>query len=150
MSVYIQILMFIVIALLAIYAIVLCVQLWKVKRVEAVKAVEEQQWVDNQKKETQESIDILVRCLLQDQLSLTEAAIRVSSLAKVLKLTEVEQQFYIPFDNLAMATSHIPILADWGKLSAKEQKRFNDEREIIEGEHKDKVLEAAERLNKLQ
>ena len=150
MSVYIQILMFIVIALLAIYAIVLCVQLWKVKRIEAVKTVEEQQWVDNQKKETQESIDILVRCLLQDQLSLTEAAIRVSGLAKVLKLTEVEQQFYIPFDNLAMATSHIPILADWGKLSAKEQKRFNDEREIIEGEHKDKVLEAAKRLHKLQ
>jgi hypothetical protein len=142
--------MFSVIALLALYAIVLCVQLWKVKRIEAVKTVEEQQWVDNQKKETQESIDILVRCLLQDQLSLTEAAIRVSGLAKVLKLTEVEQQFYIPFDNLAMATSHIPILADWGKLSAKEQKRFHDERGIIEGEYKDKILEAAERLHKLQ
>ena len=52
MSFNIQILMFSVIALLALYAIVLCVQLWKVKRIEAVKTVEEQQWVDNQKKET--------------------------------------------------------------------------------------------------
>ena len=53
-------------------------------------------------------------------------------------------------DNLAMATSHIPILTDWGKLSAKEQKRFNDEREIIECEHKDKVLSAAKRLSQPQ
>ena len=58
--------------------------------------------------------------------------------------------FSIAFDNLAMATSHIPILTDWGKLSAKEQKRFNDEREIIEGEHKDKVLSAAKRLSQPQ
>ena len=88
--------------------------------------------------------------MLQDQLSLTEAAIRVSGLAKSLKLSEIEQQFYIPFDELAMATSHIPILADWGRLSSKEQKRFNRERETIEGEYKDKILSSARQLNKPQ
>jgi hypothetical protein len=150
MPVYIQVFMLVVIILLSIYAIVLCKQLWTLKRNESIDKNKELQRVENKKRETQESIHILVRCLLQDQVSLTEAAIRVSGLAKVLKLSEVEQQFYIAFDNLAMATSHIPILADWGKLSAKEQKRFNDEREIIEGEHKNKVLDAAKRLSQPQ
>lgn len=150
MPVYIQFFMLVVIVLLSVYAIVLCKQLWTLKRNRAIDKNKELQRVENKKRETQESIHILVSCLLQDQVSLTEAAIRVSGLAKILKLSEVEQQFYIAFDNLAMATSHIPILADWGKLSAKEQKRFNDQREIIESEHKDKVLDAAKRLSQLQ
>lgn len=150
MSVYIQIFMFAVIILLSVYAILLCKQLWSLKRNEAIDKNKELKRVENKKRETQESIHILVSCLLQDQVSLTEAAIRVSGLAKILKLSDVEQQFYIAFDNLAMATSHIPILTDWGKLSVKEQKRFNDEREIIEGEHKDKVLDAAKRLSQPQ
>ncbi len=150
MPVYIQIFMLAVIILLSVYAISLCKQLWKLKRNEAIEKNKALQHSDNKKREAQESIHILLSCVLQDQVSLTEAAIRVSGLAKVLKLSEVEQQFYIAFDNLAMATSHIPILTDWGKLSAKEQKRFNDEREIIEGEHKDKVLSAAKRLSQPQ
>ena len=150
MPVYIQIFMLAVILLLSVYAILLCKQLWQLKRKQTLDKNKEQQRVENKKIETQESIHILVSCLLQDQVSLTEAAIRVSGLAKALRLSDVEQQFYVAFDNLAMATSHIPILADWGKLSAKEQKRFNDERGIIEGEHKDKVLDAAKRLSQPQ
>ena len=150
MPIYIQILMLAVILMLSVYAILLCKKLWQLKRKQTLDKNEKQQRVENKKIETQESIHILVSCLLQDQVSLTEAAIRVSGLAKALRLSDVEQQFYIAFDNLAMATSHIPILADWGKLSAKEQKRFNDERGIIEGEHKATVLEAAKRLSKPQ
>ena len=150
MPVYIQVLMFAVILLLSVYAIWLCKKLWKLKRDEVIDNNKEKLRVENKKIEAQESIHILVSCLLQDQVSLTEAAIRISGLAKALKPSEVEQQFYIAFDNLAMATSHIPILEAWGKLSAKEQKRFNEERGIIEGEYKDKVLDAAKRLSQPQ
>jgi len=150
MSVYIQIFMLAVILLLSVYATLLCKKLWQLKRKQTLDKNKEQHRVKNKKIETQESIHILINCLLQDQVSLTEAAIRISGLAKALKLSDIEQQFYIAFDNLAMATSHIPILEAWGKLSAKEQKRFNDERGIIEGEHKDKVLDAAKRLSQPQ
>lgn len=154
MYLYIQILMSVIVVVLAAYALSLCIKLFRLKRrvLEQRKAQSEAQKkvADKKNIETQESIDILLRCLLQDQLSLTEAAIRVSGLAKSLKLSEIEQQFYIPFDELAMATSHIPILADWGRLSSKEQKRFNSEREIIEGEYKDKILFTARQLNKPQ
>ncbi|MBT5923038.1 MAG: DUF2489 domain-containing protein [Cellvibrionales bacterium] len=150
MSVYIQVFMLAVIFTLSAYAILLCKKLWKLKRDATTDKNKEQQRVENKKIETQESIHILISCLLQDQVSLTEAAIRISGLAKSLKLSDIEQQFYIAFDNLAMATSHIPILEAWGKLSTKEQKRFNDERGTIEGEHKDKVLDAAKRLRQPQ
>ena len=154
MYLYIQILMSVIVVVLVAYALSLCIKLFRLKRrvLEQRKAQSEAQKkvADKKNIETQESIDILLRCLLQDQLSLTEAAIRVSGLAKSLKLSEIERQFYIPFDELAMATSHIPILADWGRLSSKEQKRFNSEREIIETEYKDKILSTARQLNKPQ
>ena len=154
MYLYIQIIMSVIVVVLAAYALSLCVKLFRLKRRVSEKRqaqIKEQKSVAKKKNiEAQESIDILLRCLLQDQLSLTEAAIRISGLAKTLKLSEVEQQFYIPFDELAMATSHIPILSDWSRLSSKEQKRFNSEREIIEGEYKDKILSTAKQLNKPQ
>lgn len=157
MYLYIQILMSVIVVVLAIYALSLCIQLFRLKRRVAEQAMqtaaqkdEQQKQSDKKRVEAQESINILLRCLLQDQLTLTEAAIRISGLAKVLKLSEVEQQFYIPFDDLAMATSHIPILADWGRLSSKEQQRFNIERETIESEYKLKILAAAKQLNKPQ
>ena len=154
MYLYIQILMSVIVVVLAAYALSLCIELFRLKRrVSATRQTQseaQKKVADKKNIETQESIDILLRCLLQDQLSLTEAAIRVSGLAKTLKLSEIEQQFYIPFDELAMATSHIPILADWSRLSSKEQKRFNSEREIIEGEYKDKILSVARQLNKPQ
>ncbi|MDG1292635.1 MAG: DUF2489 domain-containing protein [Pseudomonadales bacterium] len=142
--------MSVIVVVLAAYALSLCVKLFRLKRRVSEQSEAQKKVADKKNIETQESIDILLRCLLQDQLSLTEAAIRVSGLAKSLKLSEIEQQFYIPFDELAMATSHIPILADWGRLSSKEQKRFNSERETIEGEYKDKILSSARQLNKPQ
>ena len=154
MYLYIQIIMSVIVVVLAAYALSLCIKLFRLKRRVSEKRqaqIKEQKSVVKKKNiEAQESIDILLRCLLQDQLSLTEAAIRISGLAKTLKLSEVEQQFYLPFDELAMATSHIPILADWGRLSSKEQKRFNSEREIIESKYKDKILSTARQLNKPQ
>ncbi len=103
-----------------------------------------------QQQEASASIDVLVRCLIQEQVSLTEASIRISGLAKTLVLSDVEKEFYLPFDQLALVTSHIPILQEWGKLSAKEQLYFEQERAILEQEHKRRVLSAAQQLMRPQ
>ena len=79
MPVYIQIFMLAVIILLSVYAISLCKQLWKLKRNETIEKNKALQHSDNKKREAQESIHILLSCVLQDQVSLTEAAIRVGT-----------------------------------------------------------------------
>ena len=154
MPVYITVIMFLIIMALAAYALSLCLQLLKQKRQQA-RQLEQQKRMQEQRAqgkpvEAQASIEILLRCLLQNQVSLTEAAIRVSGLAKALKGSEVEQSFYAPFDALALATSHIPILDAWAKLSAKQKRAFEIERASIESEHRDSIVNAANQLLKPQ
>ena len=100
--------------------------------------------------DNQNSIDIIARCLLQEQVTLTEAAIRISTLARSLSPALVEQQFYLPFDALAKATSHIPILDSWQQLPREQKKQFSIERESIEQAHKQRVLDAAQQLITMQ
>lgn len=151
---YIIGLMSLVVLALAVYAASLVIKLLKQKRQQADiaerQALERNQSSAGKRVDAQASIEILIRCLLQDQVSLTEAAIRVSALAKTLGHSEVEQSFYKPFDSLAMATSHIPILQDWAKLSNKERKQFDSQRAEIESEHRDTVMSAAKQLVKPQ
>ena len=72
----------------------------------------------------------------------TEASIRISGLAKMLDLDEDERKQYQAFDDLAFATSHIPILADWKRLSSKERYKFTLERETIESKFEARIQHA--------
>ena len=146
MPIYITVLMLLIVIALAIYALALCLKLLKQRRHQAKQLEQQAQTAQAKRVDAQASIEILLRCPLQDQVSLTEAAIRVSGLAKVLRNSEVEQSFYAPFDALAMATSHIPILEDWKKLPAKQKREFDIERATIESEHRERVINAAKQL----
>jgi hypothetical protein len=147
---YVIAIMAVIVLILLAYTISLCLRLWRQNRSIAQQAEDRKQSLQAKRLDAQASIDILLRCVLQDQVSLTEGAIRISGLAKVLGSAVVEQTFYQPFDALAMATSHIPILDDWAKLSSKEKRRLDEERAVIEGEHRDKVMHAAKQLLKPQ
>ena len=142
MEIYAQLTMLIIIAGLSVYALYVCGILWLQKKSTAA----DQSVLKKQRKvsrlEHQESIAVLIRCLLQKQVSITEAAIRISSLAKMLDLNEDERKQYQAFDDLAFATSHIPILADWKRLSAKEQYKFTLERETIESKFEERIQHA--------
>ena len=82
--------------------------------------------------DARQSVQIIARALVQKDLSETEAAMRIAWLSQQIKLIEEEAQHVSVFQQLAVATSHIPILDDWAALSKSEKRRLDAERESIE------------------
>lgn len=102
--------------------------------------------VNEQRERTNKSIQILARAVYQDELTLTEASIRISHLLDQLDVEESIKTEFSAFYQLRQRTEHIPILADWKKLSAREQRVFDKERLQQEAAYYDFVMDAAKRI----
>lgn len=133
------------IALLAVggYAAYLALQLYR-----------RRQQLDNSKRElkhqlkakdveARQSVQIIARALVQKDLSETEAAMRISWLSQQIALSADEAQHFSVFQQLAVATAHIPILNDWAALEKSEKRRLNTEREGIELTFRDFIQASA-------
>ncbi|NHN39314.1 DUF2489 domain-containing protein [Pseudomaricurvus alcaniphilus] len=92
------------------------------------------------------SIQLIARGMLDDQLTLTEGAIRIKVMLDGLAVEEDTRQAYVAFYHLAAATDHIPILGEWKKLSTKQKLQFDSQREQLERDHREFVLDAAKRI----
>lgn len=92
------------------------------------------------------SIRVIAAAIEADQVTLTEGAIRISMLVSQLELEEDEQANYQVFFQLAEATSHIPILEEWKKLSTREKLRYDRERTDIEEKYREFAVDAAHKL----
>jgi hypothetical protein len=92
------------------------------------------------------SITILARAMLQEQVSKTEASIRISTLARGLPAEAFERAMYYPFDELAKATAHIPTHQRWRRLTSIQQDRLDAERKVLEQDHAEAVNGAATAL----
>ncbi|MBT8148546.1 MAG: DUF2489 domain-containing protein [Pseudomonadales bacterium] len=101
---------------------------------------------DQHKLGHRESILVLARCVVQKQVSSTEAAIRITALARALPANEARSEAYNAFENLANATAHIPILEAWQALGKAERKAFEQERLRIEESHHAEIMAAADAL----
>ena len=97
---------------------------------------------DKKRREHINSVLILSRALLQDEVTLTEASIRIYGLAQILSLNEEGMEKLSVFKQLAEATSHIPILDRWKALSKQDKRRFEKERLSIEDKYRDFVISA--------
>lgn len=150
MPMIVVVLMTLSVVALAGYAGYLLIQLAQKRAGERRQQQIADQTLSEKRLDNQSSIDIIARCLLQGQVSLTEAAIRISTLARAMNPALVEQQFYLPFDELAKATSHIPILDSWRQLPREQKKQLSIERGNIEQMHKQRVLDAAQQLITIQ
>jgi len=101
--------------------------------------VEHRQWLNK-------SIQILAQAVDNNELTLTEASIRISGLLDALAVsTEVKTEFSA-FYQLREKTSHIPYLDAWKNLSNAEQKKFDIERLHHETTFNDFVLDASKRI----
>ena len=98
------------------------------------------------RQKTNNSIRILARGLVSDQLTLTEGCIRISALLDSLGVSDEQKQDYRAIFQLANETAHIPILAQWKKLSKQEQINFDIERVTLEQKYADFVKDNALRL----
>jgi len=93
-----------------------------------------------------DSIIVILRAMLEGQVTLTEASIRVSVLIGVLDLPQAELEKYVAFSKLAQATSHIPILDEWKALPKADKTRLDKERRVHEEKYHDFLCSAAEHL----
>lgn len=92
------------------------------------------------------SVHIIARAVIDDQVTLTEASIRINALMPVLGLDKhVEEEFSV-FRQLAEATAHIPILDKWKALPKKQKRAYDAERENIESDFRDFVVAASEKI----
>jgi Tfp pilus assembly protein PilV len=121
------------------------------KRVAAERA--EQQLVEElaaKEADARQSVQIIARALVQKDLTETEAAMRIAWLSQQIKLSEDEAQQVSVFHQLAVATSHIPILDDWAALSKSEKRRLDSERESIESKFSEFIQSSAVELASLE
>ena len=92
------------------------------------------------------SIRVLAQGIVDDQVSLTEGAIRISVLLDNLKISDAQREQYSVFFQLAEATSHIPILKEWKQLSKKQKRTFDKERRVIEEKFDPFMIDAATQI----
>ena len=118
------------------------------KRTAALAAIEEA----NQKAQIEQriwmnkSIQILAQAVGKEDLSLTEASIRICGLLDALNVSEEIKTEFSAFYQLREKTQHIPYLEAWKALSDAEQRKFDLERLQHEATYQDFILDAAKRI----
>lgn len=98
--------------------------------------------------DAQQSIRVIAQALLQDDLTPTEAAMRIGFLAQQFNPSEQQAPSLQAFQSLAMETSHLPILDAWKALPTSDKQRLEKERLSIENSHSEAIQVAANTLAK--
>lgn len=101
--------------------------------------IERREWLNK-------SIQILAQAVHKDELTLTEASIRISGLLDSLDVHPDIKTEFSAFYQLREKTNHIPYLEAWHNLSNAEQKKFDLERLRHETTFNDFVVDAAKRI----
>jgi hypothetical protein len=135
---------------LAVYALYLAARLRKQQAQVDRAQVELAEQLQGKNAEARQSIQIIARALLQKDLTDTEAAMRIAYLSQQVLASEAEKQQFTVFQQLAQATSHIPILDDWAFLEKSEKRRLTAERESIEATYSDFIAVGAEQLAEIK
>ena len=105
----------------------------------------EQNAVDDSRR----SIKLILLALNQDSISAVEACIRVSFLAKKASFSEEGLKAIKIFDEVAIKSSHIPILEHWDRLKKDKKVEFEAEIKGLELEYKSKLLKPSDDLLRL-
>lgn len=93
-----------------------------------------------------QSIQIICKALIEDQVGCAEASLRISKLMDQLSVTNELREEFIAFDKLANAIVHIPILDAWKSLPRDQKREYARHIEQQEELLGDFVKDAARRL----
>ena len=118
------------------------------EREQKLKALEEANLKaqSDQREWLNKSIQILAQALHNDELTLTEASIRIAGLLDLLDVHALVKEEFSAFYQLREKTIHIPYLEKWQELSRAEQNKFDIERLNHETTFNDFVIDAAKRI----
>lgn len=135
-----------VVLVLACYALWLTREVRLQQRRQEARLNELEQEAQRHREGINRSIQVIAQGLMEDQLSLTEAAIRIRGLLDALSVSESVREEFSAFYLLADSTRHIPILDAWKALKTKDKLVFDRQRMQLESDHKEFVLDAAQRI----
>ena len=90
-----------------------------------------------------ESLNVIASSLLDDQVRVAEACIRMAVLMDSLPLSCESKHFFSPIFEVYSQTRHIPTHDKWKALDRKQQKTFEQELFKLEGRMNKKVREVA-------
>ncbi len=136
----------VIIASLSSYALLLLRQVKRQNTNRTAIILQQERDAEKFRKQKNTSIQLIAQGALTNQLSLTEAAIRISRILDSLSINESDREEFIAFYHLAAATQHIPILDEWKKLKTKQQYAYDKQRAQLEADHKEFILDAAQRI----
>jgi Protein of unknown function (DUF2489) len=139
-----------IILILSVIAIRLVYKVHSLNKVRQEKLVAQekanQESQRNHRQWLNKSIQLLAQGLDNNELSLTEASIRISGLLDVLGADDQIKTEFSAFYQLKDKTQHIPYLEAWKNLSPAEQNKFDLERIQHEAAYQDFVSDAAKRI----
>ena len=136
----------IIIAALTAVAGFYLIKLQRLKKAQALRLEQLTEEGERQRERVNTSIQILAGAVGSDELTLTEASIRICGLLDSLQASDEVREQYGAFYQLREATSHIPILDKWQALSRKEQFKLDKERQRLEQDHREFIVDAAQRI----
>ncbi len=135
-----------IVLVLAVVAVRLQMKVREKQRLQQEQRALLQEQTEAQRLRVNKSIQVLAQGISEDQLTMTEGAIRIRVLLDSLGADESVQQEFSAFYQLAKATEHIPILEAWKKLSTKKKLALDSERERIERDYQEFISDAAKRI----
>ncbi|MDO6745888.1 DUF2489 domain-containing protein [Gilvimarinus sp. 1_MG-2023] len=125
------------------------IYLWKLKklRLQQHNEIERQhEATQAQRGRVNTSIQVIAKAVGSEDITLTEASIRISMLLDSLDVDPAVNAEFSAFYQLREATSHIPFLEAWQKLDKQEKRRLTKERVAAESRHQEAVLKAAKEI----
>lgn len=139
-----------IIAVLVAVAIFLHWQLHLRKKRDAQLLAEQEARIAKMRQEAINSLRIIAKSYLSEQVELAEASIRISRVMDSLELNEAQRTPYRVFDQIHSQLAHIPILSDWKALSKKEKAAHLKTINQVEKEYQDFAKDAVKQLAKFE
>ena len=96
--------------------------------------------------DTMNSLNFIARALLEGQVELAEASIRISHLLDHTGIDETRRDTFNVFDQVSKKIAHIPILKEWKALSKTEKQKHLATIASTEEHYRDFSKEAAKDL----
>ncbi|MBR9869427.1 MAG: DUF2489 domain-containing protein [Oceanospirillales bacterium] len=93
-----------------------------------------------------ESLQVISRAILNEEIPLTEAGIRCKVLLDNLDPQLAQSEAYIVFNEVFEQSKHIPRMEAWKKLKGPEKLEYIAQMETLENDYSDQVISAAKCL----
>ncbi|ROS05301.1 uncharacterized protein DUF2489 [Sinobacterium caligoides] len=123
------------------------VQAVKIKENDQKKMVEQVLADQQQRRDyAQESIRLLTLGAIDQQVGAIEASIRINGLMDFMGYNEEQRRPYQIFNDVALATNHIPVRDDWNELSRKEKSKHERTMSALEKKHQEAISCALKQL----